>query len=206
MDEIDDAVAAAAFRRLVAHLRHRQDAQNIGQSSTSEPAIRKWPQDRKITQVTNPHDHRTQQQYDKRENHRYRQEIDKDRRNPNGQHCRWRQIHVELAEDLRKLGHDFDHDKRQNHNHDRQHADQVRNPIDTRAPDGRQFTMIGSTELAERRGFGLHAFAGSQIGNCLARQCARMFANGLVQRRACVQGFKELFRLPPDAAAQSMAV
>lgn len=29
MKEIDDAVAAAAFRRLVAHLRHRQDAQNI---------------------------------------------------------------------------------------------------------------------------------------------------------------------------------
>ena len=29
MDEIDDEVAAAAFRRLVAHLRHRQDAQNI---------------------------------------------------------------------------------------------------------------------------------------------------------------------------------
>ena len=26
---IDDAVAAAAFRRLVDHLRHRQDAQNI---------------------------------------------------------------------------------------------------------------------------------------------------------------------------------
>jgi hypothetical protein len=29
MDEIDDALAAAAFRRLVEHLRHRQDAQNI---------------------------------------------------------------------------------------------------------------------------------------------------------------------------------
>ncbi|HTU10747.1 MAG TPA: DUF1244 domain-containing protein [Allosphingosinicella sp.] len=29
MDEIDDHVAAAAFRRLVAHLKHRQDAQNI---------------------------------------------------------------------------------------------------------------------------------------------------------------------------------
>lgn len=27
--EISDAVAAAAFRRLVAHLRHRHDAQNI---------------------------------------------------------------------------------------------------------------------------------------------------------------------------------
>ncbi len=29
MNEIDDKVAADAFRRLVAHLRHRQDAQNI---------------------------------------------------------------------------------------------------------------------------------------------------------------------------------
>ena len=29
MDEIDDQVAAAAFRRLVAHLQRRQDAQNI---------------------------------------------------------------------------------------------------------------------------------------------------------------------------------
>jgi hypothetical protein len=29
MDGIDDRVAAAAFRRLVEHLRHRQDAQNI---------------------------------------------------------------------------------------------------------------------------------------------------------------------------------
>ena len=29
MEEIDDDVAAPAFRRLVAHLRHRQDAQNI---------------------------------------------------------------------------------------------------------------------------------------------------------------------------------
>ena len=29
MREIDDAVAAAAFRRLVAHLRHRSDAQNV---------------------------------------------------------------------------------------------------------------------------------------------------------------------------------
>ena len=28
-DPIDNAVAAAAFRRLVGHLRHRQDAQNI---------------------------------------------------------------------------------------------------------------------------------------------------------------------------------
>ena len=29
MNEISDAVAAAAFRRLVMHLRHRQDAANI---------------------------------------------------------------------------------------------------------------------------------------------------------------------------------
>jgi len=28
-NELDDAVAAAAFRRLVSHLGHRQDAQNI---------------------------------------------------------------------------------------------------------------------------------------------------------------------------------
>ena len=29
LDELDDAVAATAFRRLVRHLRHRTDAQNI---------------------------------------------------------------------------------------------------------------------------------------------------------------------------------
>jgi hypothetical protein len=29
LDELDDATAAAAFRRLVRHLRHRTDAQNI---------------------------------------------------------------------------------------------------------------------------------------------------------------------------------
>lgn len=29
LDEIDDAIAAAAFRRMVRHLRHRHDAQNI---------------------------------------------------------------------------------------------------------------------------------------------------------------------------------
>ncbi|MEG3177218.1 DUF1244 domain-containing protein [Sphingomonas sp. RB3P16] len=29
LDELDDAVAAAAFRRLVRHLRHRSDAENI---------------------------------------------------------------------------------------------------------------------------------------------------------------------------------
>ena len=29
LDSLDDAVAATAFRRLVAHLRHRTDAQNV---------------------------------------------------------------------------------------------------------------------------------------------------------------------------------
>lgn len=29
LDQLDDALAAAAFRRLVRHLRHRHDAQNI---------------------------------------------------------------------------------------------------------------------------------------------------------------------------------
>ena len=29
LDQIDDATAAAAFRRLVLHLRHRSDAQNV---------------------------------------------------------------------------------------------------------------------------------------------------------------------------------
>lgn len=29
LEELDDAVAAAAFRRLVRHLRHRDDAQNV---------------------------------------------------------------------------------------------------------------------------------------------------------------------------------
>ena len=29
LDALDDAIAAAAFRRLVRHLRHRHDAQNI---------------------------------------------------------------------------------------------------------------------------------------------------------------------------------
>ncbi|HMI18275.1 MAG TPA: DUF1244 domain-containing protein [Sphingomonas sp.] len=29
MTDIDDAIAAAAFRRLVAHLQHRTDAQNV---------------------------------------------------------------------------------------------------------------------------------------------------------------------------------
>ena len=29
LDSLDDAIAAAAFRRLVVHLRHRDDAQNV---------------------------------------------------------------------------------------------------------------------------------------------------------------------------------
>ncbi|OYY91217.1 MAG: hypothetical protein B7Y45_04325 [Sphingomonas sp. 28-66-16] len=29
LDTLDDAIAAAAFRRLVAHLRHRSDVQNV---------------------------------------------------------------------------------------------------------------------------------------------------------------------------------
>jgi hypothetical protein len=29
LDDLDDAIAAAAFRRLVLHLRHRDDAQNV---------------------------------------------------------------------------------------------------------------------------------------------------------------------------------
>jgi len=29
LEDLDDAVAAAAFRRLVLHLRHRRDAQNV---------------------------------------------------------------------------------------------------------------------------------------------------------------------------------
>ncbi len=29
MDDIDDKIAAAAFRRLIAHLQHRTDAQNV---------------------------------------------------------------------------------------------------------------------------------------------------------------------------------
>ena len=45
MDGIDDRVAAAAFRRLVAHLRHRQDAQNIdlmGQAGFCRNCLADW--------------------------------------------------------------------------------------------------------------------------------------------------------------------
>ena len=45
MEGIDDKVAAAAFRRLVAHLRHRQDAQNIdlmGQAGFCRNCLADW--------------------------------------------------------------------------------------------------------------------------------------------------------------------
>jgi uncharacterized protein len=45
MDGIDDKVAAAAFRRLVEHLRHRQDAQNIdlmGQAGFCRNCLADW--------------------------------------------------------------------------------------------------------------------------------------------------------------------
>jgi hypothetical protein len=45
MDGIDDKVAAAAFRRLVHHLRHRQDAQNIdlmGQAGFCRNCLADW--------------------------------------------------------------------------------------------------------------------------------------------------------------------
>ena len=45
MDGIDDRVAAAAFRRLVDHLRHRQDAQNIdlmGQAGFCRNCLADW--------------------------------------------------------------------------------------------------------------------------------------------------------------------
>ena len=44
-EPIDDAVAAAAFRRLVDHLRHRQDAQNIdlmGQAGFCRNCLADW--------------------------------------------------------------------------------------------------------------------------------------------------------------------
>ena len=45
LDELDDATAAAAFRRLVMHLRHRQDAQNIdlmGLSGFCRNCLSEW--------------------------------------------------------------------------------------------------------------------------------------------------------------------
>ncbi|MXO86258.1 DUF1244 domain-containing protein [Altererythrobacter aurantiacus] len=48
LDELDDAVAAAAFRRLVRHLRHRHDAQNIdlmGLSGFCRNCLADWIRD-----------------------------------------------------------------------------------------------------------------------------------------------------------------
>lgn len=45
LDTLDDKVAAAAFRRLVLHLRHRQDAQNIdlmGLSGFCRNCLSEW--------------------------------------------------------------------------------------------------------------------------------------------------------------------
>ena len=48
LDALDDAVAAAAFRRLVRHLRHRHDAQNIdlmGLSGFCRNCLADWIRD-----------------------------------------------------------------------------------------------------------------------------------------------------------------
>ncbi|MET1754226.1 DUF1244 domain-containing protein [Novosphingobium sp. RD2P27] len=48
LDELDDAQAAAAFRRLVRHLRHRHDAQNIdlmGLSGFCRNCLADWIRD-----------------------------------------------------------------------------------------------------------------------------------------------------------------
>ncbi|WP_170003934.1 DUF1244 domain-containing protein [Pseudopontixanthobacter vadosimaris] len=48
LDTLDDAVAAAAFRRLVRHLRHRSDAQNIdlmGLSGFCRNCLADWIRD-----------------------------------------------------------------------------------------------------------------------------------------------------------------
>ena len=48
LDALDDAVAAAAFRRLVRHLRHRYDAQNIdlmGLSGFCRNCLSRWYQE-----------------------------------------------------------------------------------------------------------------------------------------------------------------
>lgn len=48
LDTLDDAVAAAAFRRLVRHLRHRHDAQNIdlmGLSGFCRNCLADWIRD-----------------------------------------------------------------------------------------------------------------------------------------------------------------
>lgn len=48
LDTLDDAIAAAAFRRLVRHLRHRHDAQNIdlmGLSGFCRNCLADWIRD-----------------------------------------------------------------------------------------------------------------------------------------------------------------
>lgn len=48
LDKLDDAVAAAAFRRLVRHLRHRDDAQNIdlmGLAGFCRNCLSEWVQE-----------------------------------------------------------------------------------------------------------------------------------------------------------------
>lgn len=48
LDQLDDAVAAAAFRRLVRHLRHRHDAQNVdlmGLSGFCRNCLADWIRD-----------------------------------------------------------------------------------------------------------------------------------------------------------------
>ena len=50
--DIDDAVAAAAFRRLVAHLRHRDDAQNVdlmGLAGFCRNCLSDWVQEASAT-------------------------------------------------------------------------------------------------------------------------------------------------------------
>ncbi len=48
LDRIDDATAAAAFRRLVRHLRHRADAQNVdlmGLAGFCRNCLSEWVED-----------------------------------------------------------------------------------------------------------------------------------------------------------------
>ena len=48
LDRIDDATAAAAFRRLVRHLRHRDDAQNVdlmGLAGFCRNCLSEWVED-----------------------------------------------------------------------------------------------------------------------------------------------------------------
>lgn len=48
LDQLDDAAAAAAFRRLVRHLRHRADAQNVdlmGLAGFCRNCLSEWVED-----------------------------------------------------------------------------------------------------------------------------------------------------------------